>query len=69
MLAWWRCLAAMLVAVATGGRAAVKHLDAVSVAAIQSLVSGVSPLRGAGLSRCASSHRSTGVSPLTGVHP
>jgi hypothetical protein len=31
--------------------------------------SGVSPLRGAGLSRCASSHRGTGVSPLTGFHP
>lgn len=30
---------------------------------------GVSPLRGAGLSRCASSPRGTGVSPLTGVHP
>jgi len=30
---------------------------------------GVSPLRGAGLSRCASSHRGTGVSPLTGFHP
>jgi len=29
----------------------------------------VSPLRGAGLLRCASSHRSTGVSPLTGCHP
>jgi len=30
---------------------------------------GVSPLRGVGLSRCASSHRGTGVSPLTGFHP
>lgn len=30
---------------------------------------GVSPLRGAGLSRSASSPRGTGVSPLTGVHP
>lgn len=30
---------------------------------------GVSPLRGAGLSRCASSHRGTGVSTLTGFHP
>jgi hypothetical protein len=30
---------------------------------------GVSPLRGAGLSRCASSRRGTGVSPLTGFHP
>ena len=30
---------------------------------------GVSPLRGAGLSRCASSYRGTGVSPLTGFHP
>ena len=30
---------------------------------------GVSPLRGAGLSRCASSHRGTDVSPLTGFHP
>jgi len=30
---------------------------------------GVSPLRGAGLSRCASSHWGTGVSTLTGFHP
>ncbi len=30
---------------------------------------GVSPLRGAGLLRCASSHRGTGVSTLTGCHP
>ena len=30
---------------------------------------GVSPLRGAGLSRCASRHRGTGVSTLTGFHP
>ena len=30
---------------------------------------GVSLLRRAGLSRCASSHRGTGVSPLTGFHP
>ena len=33
------------------------------------LLLGASPLRGAGLSRCASSHRGTGVSPLTGFHP
>jgi hypothetical protein len=30
---------------------------------------GVSLLRRAGLSRCASSHRRTGVSPLTGFQP
>lgn len=31
------------------------------------LKQGVSPLRGAGLSRFASSHRGTGVSPLDGL--
>jgi hypothetical protein len=30
---------------------------------------GVTLLRGAGLWRCASSHRGTGVSSLTGFHP
>ena len=34
-----------------------------------SVVLGVSSLRGAGLLRCASSRRGTGVSPLTGCHP